>query len=215
MINECHRTKSKNNIISAISFMKQLILATRNPGKVKEISAILQGIPFEILSLQSYPDIAEVVEDGKTLEENAIKKSRAIFEQTGILSLSDDSGLEVFHLDMRPGVLSARYAGEDVSYDDNNRKLLSELKGVRSSDRQARFRCVAALIGSGIEKLTTGMCHGHIIEELRGTGGFGYDPLFMPDGYDKTFAQLPADLKNSMSHRAKAFQEMRKFLLHL
>ena len=111
--------------------------------------------------------------------------------------------------------MSARYAGEHVSYADNNRKLLEELAGLPPTRRKARFRCVAALVGPGIETITTGICHGTIAEAVRGEGGFGYDPLFVPDGHDATFAELPADEKNEISHRAKAFREMKKVLSRL
>ncbi len=195
--------------------MDKIILATRNKGKVEEIRSILHGVPAVIESVLDYPDIPEVIEDGKTLEENAIKKAKEIFKYTGLPSLSDDTGLEVFALDLRPGVFSARFAGENVTYDDNNRKLLSELNGVDMTRRTARFRCVAAFVGKGIEKITTGVCRGNIGLAVKGNGGFGYDPLFIPDGYDKTFAELSVDEKNHISHRARAFEEMRKFLLSL
>jgi XTP/dITP diphosphohydrolase len=193
--------------------MDTIVLATRNKGKVEEIRSIVQGVPVIFESVLDYPDIPEVIEDGKTLEENAIKKAKVIFEYTGLPSLSDDTGLEVFALDMRPGVFSARFAGENVTYDDNNRKLLLELNGVDMTRRTARFRCVAAFVGKGTEKITTGVCRGKIGLAVKGNGGFGYDPLFIPDGYDKTFAELSVDEKNRISHRARAFEEMRKFLL--
>ena len=192
--------------------MKKLILATRNKGKLKEISALLSDLPIEVVSVLDFPDIPEVVEDSATLEENALKKARAVFNVTHLPSLADDSGLEVFALDMKPGVHSARYAGERVTYEDNNRKLLEELKNVPQEQRQARFRCVAAFVADGIEKTTKGICNGRIIDVPRGTGGFGYDPLFVPDGYDKNFAELSLEVKNRISHRAKAFEEMKRFL---
>jgi XTP/dITP diphosphohydrolase len=192
--------------------MTTLLLATRNPGKIQEITAILDGLPLRIQSLLDYPDIPNVVEDGTTLETNALKKSHEIFQTTGLLTLSDDTGLEVFSLEMRPGVFSARYAGESATYEQNYRKLLAELKGFPMSRRKARFRCVTVLTGQNIERSATGTCHGHIIEEPRGTGGFGYDPVFVPNGYSQTFAELPAETKNQISHRAKAFQRMKKVL---
>jgi XTP/dITP diphosphohydrolase len=195
--------------------MQRIILATRNKGKIEEIRAILHDLPLRLESFLDHPALPDVEEDGLTLEENALKKAREIFLATGLPALSDDSGLEVFSLDLRPGVLSARYAGEHVTYADNNRKLLAELAGFEPSRRTARFRCVAALVGPGHESMTTGNCHGVIIDAPRGAGGFGYDPLFVPDGYDRTFAELPTALKNEMSHRAKAFREMRKVLSRL
>ena len=192
--------------------MQKLILATHNYGKLKEIKGILNDLSIELGSLLDYSSIPEVVEDGKTLEENALKKAREIFRLTGIPTLADDTGLEVLYLGMAPGVISARYAGEKVSYEANNRKLLKELDNVPAHKRTAQFRCVAAFIAKDIEKITEGICQGKIIEYLRGTGGFGYDPLFIPDGYELTFAELSIDIKNQISHRAKAFQKM-KFIL--
>jgi XTP/dITP diphosphohydrolase len=195
--------------------MQTLLLATRNAGKVSEIREILGGLPLAIVGASEFPGLAEVVEDGQSLEENALKKARETHRATGLVALSDDTGLEVFSLDLRPGVISARYAGENVTYADNNRKLLAELHGWPQDRRRARFRCVAALVGDGIERITTGICHGTIIEAPRGEGGFGYDPIFVPDGYDKTFAELSAAVKNEISHRAKAFRQMRKILADL
>jgi len=192
--------------------MKKIILATRNPGKVREIEAILHGLNIKLISLAKVPDMPEVVEDGATLEENALKKAAQIFEASSIPALADDSGLEVFALDMQPGVYSARYAGENVSYDQNNKKLLTVLKGVPTIQRSARFRCVAAFVDASTQKTTEGICRGSIIHELRGTGGFGYDPLLAPEGFTQTFAELPASIKNSMSHRAQAFTSMKDFL---
>ncbi|MBI4546857.1 MAG: RdgB/HAM1 family non-canonical purine NTP pyrophosphatase, partial [Ignavibacteriae bacterium] len=181
--------------------MHTLILATRNQGKIREIRSILLGLPLEIKSLLEFPHLPEIVEDGSTFEENALKKARNIFALTRSPTLSDDSGLEVFSLRERPGVLSARYAGEHVSYDANNKKLLAELKGFPVDQRRAQFRCVAAFVGDEIEKIVEGVCHGTIIDEPRGSGGFGYDPIFIPDGYQTTFAELPLHIKNHISHR--------------
>lgn len=191
---------------------KRIVLATRNKGKVAEISEILAGLPVEFVGLEVFPDLGELIEDGATLEENAFKKAQQAYQATGLPSLADDSGLEVFHLGMRPGVISARYAGENVTYEQNNVKLLGELEGVPLSQRVARFRCVALLFDGTMEKMTTGICHGVITTAPRGHGGFGYDPIFQPKGYDETFAELSISIKNSMSHRAKAFRGMRSFL---
>ena len=192
--------------------MQKLILATRNPGKVKEIRAILHSLPIEIISLLDTVDLPEVAEDGTTLESNALKKAGEIFHATGIPSLADDSGLEVYALGMRPGVVSARYAGEHVTYEANNQKLLHEMKDLSQDRREARFRSVIAFVAHDVEKISEGICSGTIIAETRGRGGFGYDPLFVPDGYDKTFAELSLEVKNRISHRAKALQTM-KFVL--
>jgi len=192
--------------------MKKLMLATRNHGKIKEIEDLLKDLPIEIHNVSEYPTIPEVVEDEETLEGNAIKKAKIIFEATGIPSMADDTGLEVFYLGMAPGVISARYAGENVNYEDNNRKLLKELEGVPAEKRVAQFRCIAAFVDTGVEKTTEGICRGKIISDLRGTGGFGYDPLFIPDGFNETFAELPLVVKNQISHRAEAFLKMKALL---
>ena len=193
--------------------MQTLLLATRNPEKVKEIEAILSGVPFELKSLLDFPHLAEVVEDGTTLQENAKKKAHEIFAATGLPSLSDDTGLEVFHLGMRPGVYSARYAGENASYEENYRKLLGELQGVPRELRGAQFRCVTVFVAGDIEEQAEGACKGVIIAEPRGSGGLGYDPVFVPEGYDQTFAEMQEEVKNRISHRALAFMQMKKFLL--
>ncbi len=192
--------------------MQTIILATRNPGKFREISAILANLPIRIVSLMEYPAIPDIEEDGITLEENALKKARKVFLETNIPALADDTGLEVYSLKMAPGVWSARYAGENVSYDDNNRKLLRELKKLPAKDRGARFRSVAAFVAADYEKTTEGICTGKIANGLRGSGGFGYDPLFIPDGYNVTYAEMLMDEKNKTSHRARAFMEMKKVL---
>jgi XTP/dITP diphosphohydrolase len=192
--------------------VQKLILATRNPGKSKEIRAILHSLPIEIISLLDTVDLPEVVEDGTTLELNALKKAREIFRAAGIPSLADDSGLEVYALGMRPGVLSARFAGERVSYEANNQKLLHEMRDLPQGQRGARFRCVTAFVARDLEKISEGICTGKIIAKTRGRGGFGYDPLFVPDGYDKTFAELSLEVKNRISHRAQALQMMKLVL---
>lgn len=192
--------------------MNTLLLATRNPGKVKEIHEILGDMNIRIQSLLDLPTIAEIVEDGMTFEENALKKARAAFEQTGIPSLADDSGLEVFHLNGDPGVFSARYAGENATDDDNNKKLLRALTGTMPEQRKAQFRCVVAFMARGVEKLAEGVCRGVIAEAPRGTGGFGYDPIFIPDEFEQTYAELPPDVKNRISHRGKALTKMKEIL---
>jgi XTP/dITP diphosphohydrolase len=190
----------------------RIILATRNAGKVKEIQSLLGGLPVEIRCLSDYPDLPEVLEAGETFRENALKKAREVFHAVQTPTLADDSGLEVYSLGMRPGIFSARYAGDDVDYEANNKKLLDEMKGLSLDQRGARFRCVAAFVGKGIERVVEGTCDGRIIEEPRGTGGFGYDPIFIPVGWDETFAELPLEIKNRISHRAKAFHLMEDIL---
>lgn len=183
----------------------KLIIATRNAHKLQEIKAIFDFQHLEVLSAFDFPDIPDVVEDGDTLEQNAAKKAVEIARTTGCWSLADDSGLEVDALDGAPGVYSARYAGAHCSYTDNNKKLLKELK--EKNDRSARFRTVIALSDPfGKVKTVEGACAGKITEELRGNSGFGYDPLFVPEGYCQTFAELDAQEKNRISHRARALQ---------
>jgi XTP/dITP diphosphohydrolase len=196
------------------AFMK-IVLATHNRHKVEEIRSILSDSSVELLSLDSFPEIGEIVEDGTTLEENARKKARTVFEKTSILSLADDTGLEVDALDGRPGVYSARYSGEKATYEENNKKLLLEMEGVPFERRTAKFRCVISIIGNGIDEIAVGEMRGKILKETRGKNGFGYDPLFLPDGYEMSYAEMDSSLKNKLSHRAKALQEARKILTNL
>ena len=184
----------------------KLIIATRNAHKLEEIHDIFDFQNLEVLSAFDFPDVPDVVEDGETLEENAKKKAVEIAMATGCWALADDSGLEVDALDGAPGVYSARYAGEHCSYADNNVKLLAALTG--KTDRTARFRTVIALSDpAGSVQTVSGECAGTIIEQQRGTNGFGYDPLFVPDGYSQTFAELPVEVKNRISHRANALHK--------
>lgn len=192
--------------------MKQIILATRNQHKIRELTALLQGLPVRILTLDDFPHVKEVVEDGRTLEENALKKASEVFRQTTIPALADDTGLEVHYLNDEPGVFSSRYAGPGASYADNCRKLLGRLRGVPPRRRAARFRCVMAIAGPGFERAVEGCLPGTIIEEPRGTQGFGYDPVFLPAGNHLTLAEMSADLKNRLSHRAKAAENMKVVL---
>ena len=185
----------------------KILIATRNAHKLEEINAIFKTNGLDVRSALDYPEIPDTVEDRDTLEGNAIKKATELMEATGLITLADDSGLEVEALNGAPGVYSARYAGEACSYDDNNTKLLRELNG--KTNRRARFRTVIALARPGQEPLTVeGLCKGTILKELRGDHGFGYDPLFVPDGFQETFAELPAATKNRISHRALALAEV-------
>lgn len=189
----------------------KLVIATRNKHKLEEIRAIFHLSTLEFACALDYPDIPDVVEDGETFEANAIKKAVSLAKATGLWALADDSGLEVDALNGAPGIYSARYAGEPVSYPANNRKLLKELALHQSlrhgAGRCARFRCVIALSSpGGIARTVEGRCEGVIAHEERGKQGFGYDPLFIPDGFSKTFAEMDADSKNSISHRGRALQ---------
>lgn len=192
--------------------MKRLVLATRNLHKTREIKAILQDLNLELLTAADFPEIPQLVEDGATLEENAVKKAQIVFQATKLPSLADDSGLEVFYLAKRPGVLSARYAGPDAIYEANNKKLLTELKGVPPRRRNAQFRCVIALVTDRGKRAVEGSTQGKITEEPRGSNGFGYDPLFQPEGFDVTYAELPEEIKNRISHRAKALENVKPYL---
>lgn len=192
-----------------------LLLGTRNVGKVREIESILGDVPWRIRSLEEFEDIEVPAETGDTYADNAIIKAQFYARATGLCALADDSGLEVEALGGAPGVYSARYAGAGASDADRRQLLLSELAAMPASQRNARFVCVVAIAlpeGAVLNK-SEGTCNGKIIFEPRGTGGFGYDPLFVPDGFDKTFAELPDTIKNELSHRARALLKTRDFLL--
>lgn len=196
--------------------MISLVLATRNRHKVEELSALLRELPVKILSFHDFPDMPDVLEDGTTLTENAIKKASAVASFTGLPSLADDTGLEVEALGGAPGVRSARFAGEPPNWEENNRKLLSDLNGIGRSGRAAAFRCVVALAVPG-ERVRTveGVTRGVILESPRGQGGFGYDPLFLPEGHELTYAEMPSEEKNAVSHRGKAITGARRLVMAL
>ena len=189
--------------------MAAIVIASRNEHKIEEIRRLLARLDVDVLSLKDYPDAPEVDEDGAAFQDNALKKARVIARFTGLTALADDSGLEVDSLGGQPGVRSARFAGETASDAENNRKLLRCLAEVPSEERQAQFRCVIALVSrTGAESLVEGTCQGVIIEEERGSGGFGYDPLFLLPHLGKTFAELSMEEKNELSHRGKALQQV-------
>jgi XTP/dITP diphosphohydrolase len=193
--------------------IREVVLATRNRHKGEELAALLGDLGITIRTLDEFPDAPEVVEDGDTCEANAVKKARAIADFTGLPAVADDTGLEVDALGGRPGVYAARYAGEDATYEDNCRKLLRELMGVPREQRTARFLTVAAIaLPSAGTRVAQGTLDGVIAEEASGTLGFGYDPVFLIPELGKTLAQLSADQKNTISHRAKAFAKMREIL---
>jgi XTP/dITP diphosphohydrolase len=194
--------------------MKQLVLATRNQHKVRELAVLLRGLEIRLHTLDDFPHVKEVVEDGTTLEANALKKAREVFRQTTLPALADDSGLEVYYLNDEPGVYSSRYAGPGASYADNCRKLLERMRGVPPRRRAAQFRCVIAFVAPGVEKVVEGRVMGVITEDPRGSGGFGYDPIFIPSGQHRTLAELSPDFKNTLSHRAKAVEKMRLEMTH-
>ena len=189
------------------------MLASRNPGKIKEIQAMLVDLGIGLFSLNDYPEIPEIVEDGKSFLENALKKGRAVAEAAGEIVLADDSGLEVDALGGAPGIYSARYAGNDADDLQNNRKLLHDLKGVPAANRGAAFRCVLILYPpDGRYEAFEGRWEGRIAEEPVGKGGFGYDPLFFLPGEGMTVAQLSPEVKNRVSHRAQAFAKLKERL---
>jgi XTP/dITP diphosphohydrolase len=186
----------------------QLLVATRNRHKLKEIEAILAELNFDIRASADIPGLAEVKEDADTVRDNAIKKAVETAKASKLLTLADDTGLEVDALNGEPGVHSARFAGDEATYFENTKKLLSMLHGVPFEKRTARFRCVVAIAdANGIVDTVEGICNGAILEEERGGGGFGYDPVFIPDGQVKSFGELSPDVKNRISHRAKALQK--------
>ena len=193
--------------------IQELVLATRNRHKAAELVALLGNLGIAVRTLDEFPDAPDVVEDGDTCEANAVKKARAIAEFTGLPAVADDTGLEVDALGGRPGVFAARYAGEHATYEGNCRKLLQELTGVPRERRTARFLTVAAIAlpSDGIQ-VARGTLDGLIAEEARGTLGFGYDSVFYVPEIGKTLAQISADQKNMISHRAKAFAEVRGIL---
>ncbi|MCX7984435.1 MAG: RdgB/HAM1 family non-canonical purine NTP pyrophosphatase [Bacteroidetes bacterium] len=193
--------------------MVPLVLATRNQHKARELQSFLSDLDFKVITLDDIPQHIVLEETGTTFYENALQKARIVYDATKLPSLADDSGLEVFFLDGRPGVFSARYAGVNATDEENNMKLLNELRGVPSEQRRAQFRSVLALVAKGIEQTTEGICLGMVAELPRGTNGFGYDPLFIPDGYSCTYAELTAEEKNRISHRSKSFAKMREILL--
>ena len=193
--------------------MKRLIFATGNQNKMREIREILADLPVEILSMKEAGIEADIVEDGKTFEENAIIKAKAIMELTGELVLADDSGLEIDYLNKEPGIYSARYMGEDTSYRIKNASLIERLAGVPDEKRTARFVCaIAAAFPDGTVKTTEVVIEGRIGYEERGENGFGYDPIFYVPEFGCTTAELSEEQKNAVSHRGKALEKMREIL---
>jgi XTP/dITP diphosphohydrolase len=209
-----------------------LLLGTRNPGKIHEIKLIIGDLAFqrdrgvecdlgfELRSLVEFPHVAVAEENADTYAENAIAKAQFYARPTGLLALADDSGLEVEALGGAPGVMSARYAGEDATDAERRNLLLSELAKTSSGNsqlspnRRARFVCAIAVAApdGAVLNLSEGVCEGTITSESRGSSGFGYDPLFVPDGYHQTFAELSDEVKNQISHRARALIQLRSFL---
>lgn len=193
--------------------IKEILLATNNQGKVKEMKSIMSDLGINVYSLKDKGIDVQVEEDGNTFEENAIKKAEEIAKISGMITVSDDSGLEVYALNLRPGIYSARYAGEGATSDMLCKKLLSEMENVADSDRGARFVSVVAITYPNGKTLTLrGECEGTIIRQMLGDGGFGYDPVFYIEEKKMTFSEMPLEEKNKISHRAKAFFKLKEHL---
>lgn len=193
----------------------KVIFATSNEGKMKEIKMILKDLDIELLSLKDAGIHVEIEENGKSFEENAIIKAKAVMELTGEITLADDSGLEVDFLNKEPGIYSARYMGEDTSYKIKNQSIIDRLQGVKGNDRSARFVCaIAAAFPNGLIETTRGTIEGLIGYEEKGSNGFGYDPIVYIPEYDATTAELTSEIKNSISHRGKALELMKKKLIN-
>jgi len=193
-----------------------ILVGTTNAGKLREVTTVLSNLPLQIISLASFTTWPKVVEDGKSFEENALKKARTLSDFSGYVTLADDSGLEVNVLGGAPGILSARYCGEEGNDDKNNKLLLRELSGVPQDKREARFVCVIALCVpralDGREWLFRGECEGRIAFAPKGERGFGYDPLFIYSPIGLTFAELDPETKNQVSHRGKALRKLKEEL---
>jgi XTP/dITP diphosphohydrolase len=199
---------NRYSLISLWLTMK-IVVATTNQNKLRELKELLKGFDVQILSLADFPDCPPVVEDGETFAENALKKAQAVCAHTGLLTIADDSGLEVDCLGGRPGIFSARYAGASADDKKNYKKLLQEVVGVSPEHRGARFRCVLAIVApSGQNRIAEGEYRGLIIAEPRGENGFGYDPVFLDPETGRTFAEMTPEQKNQISHRARALQKL-------
>ena len=186
----------------------KVVIATHNADKLEEIREGINNLGWEVVSLEEFPKIGEIEENGKTLEENALIKAREVFEKTGFPTISDDTGLEVDALDGAPGVYTARYAGENCSYDDNVNKLIKDMDKVPAANRGAEFKTVMVFKDKNKELIVEGVVKGKIAREARGEDGFGYDPIFYVEEYDKTFAEITMTEKNKISHRGNAIRNM-------
>jgi XTP/dITP diphosphohydrolase len=191
--------------------MSDLLLASKNPGKLREIKEIFAGSRYTIISLLDFPDSPNIVEDGTTFEENAKIKAKAIFEKYAVPVIADDSGISLYQLDNKPGVYSARYAGENATDADNNAKLLAELANL-PSPHKGEYTCCAVYYDGVQYVVSFGRLKGEIKFEAYGSNGFGYDPYFVPDGYTQTMAELAMEDKNAISHRGKAFRDLQSKL---
>ena len=193
----------------------KLVLATHNKDKCAEMAAILGEFPIDLLTLEAFPEIGEIIEDGNSLQENALIKARAVFKQTHLPSWGDDTGLEVDALDGEPGIYSARYAGESCSYSDNVNKLIKNMQSIPKKQRTAQFKTTIAYVSENMELVSEGVVEGLIAITPKGVGGFGYDPVFYIPQLEKTFAELSTEEKNKISHRGIALQKLRKILVNV
>jgi len=193
--------------------VKKLFLATGNEDKIREIAALLLGLPIDLKTFRDFPDLPEVEETGTTLKENAFLKARAYFLATGLPTLADDTGLEIDAMGGQPGVYSSRFAGPEATYAENVTKVLGFMQGIRAKERKARFRCVIAMVFSPTdERSVEGRLEGSITVVPIGTGGFGYDPVFYVPELEKTLAELSLEQKNRISHRARALEKAKPIL---
>lgn len=191
-----------------------LVIATTNKGKLREIKELFEDLPLKITSLADYPNHPEIIENGKTFKENALIKARIISQYTGKLTMGEDSGLEVAALKNKPGIYSARYSGVNATDEKNNQKLLRDLKNIPDNRRQARYRCAAAVVDQNKTiVLVDSRCSGLITKNARGNNGFGYDPYFMIMRYGKTFGELNPSIKAKISHRARAMKRVKEKLI--
>ncbi len=193
---------------------KKIVLATHNQHKRHEMNRVLSSMGITIVGLNDFPQIGDIEETGKTLLENAFIKARKVFELTGIPSIADDTGLEVNALDGAPGLFSARYAGENPTYEDNINKLILALEGVPKEKRNAKFRTIIAFVDFNKELHSEGIAEGVITEIPEGRDGFGYDPIFKPNNFNKTYAEMDIEQKNKISHRGRALKKMKKLLIN-
>ncbi len=192
--------------------LQKIVVATNNEDKLNEIKMLLNNLELNILSKNDFVNFPEIEETGKSLKANALLKAKGTFQGTGLPSIADDTGLEVYELNGAPGVYSSRYAGTLASYDDNVQKLLNEMKNVPKERRGAQFHCVIAFVDGEHEFTVEGVCKGIIIHSPQGKDGFGYDPIFFVPEYGKTFAEMSPELKNSISHRGKGLTKINSYL---
>lgn len=194
---------------------EKIIFATKNKGKIKEINMIMKDSNYEVISMEEAGINIEIVEDGTTFEENATIKAKAVLEIANCIVMADDSGLEVDYLDKAPGIYSARFGGENTAYSVKNNIIIDKLHGVEEKDRTARFVCVIATAYPDGEVITSReTIEGYIVDEERGSNGFGYDPIFYVPEYECTTAEMDKELKNNISHRGKALRKMKKQMEH-